>query len=84
MTSKELEDMFVGTVTVGERGQIVIPAEARKQLDIHSGDRLFVMAHQSKGGLALVKMDAIKEFLDQVRSQLDMIDHDSSGSTEAP
>lgn len=26
---------FYGVATVGERGQIVIPAEARKKMDIH-------------------------------------------------
>ncbi|MBN1794035.1 MAG: AbrB/MazE/SpoVT family DNA-binding domain-containing protein [Candidatus Omnitrophica bacterium] len=33
-----------GTVTVGQRGQIVIPMKARKALKIKQGDQLIVMS----------------------------------------
>ncbi|MDD5745929.1 MAG: AbrB/MazE/SpoVT family DNA-binding domain-containing protein [Candidatus Omnitrophica bacterium] len=33
-----------GTVTIGERGQVVIPIEARKALKIKPGDKLMVMS----------------------------------------
>ncbi|XKT74237.1 MAG: AbrB/MazE/SpoVT family DNA-binding domain-containing protein [Patescibacteria group bacterium UBA2163] len=32
---------FCGTMTVGERGQVVIPAKTRKELTIEKGDTLF-------------------------------------------
>jgi AbrB family looped-hinge helix DNA binding protein len=40
---------FYGSVTVSERGQIAIPAEARKDFDIKTGDKLLVMADLEKG-----------------------------------
>ena len=40
---------FYGSVTVSERGQIVIPAEARKDFDIKTGDKLLVLADLEKG-----------------------------------
>ena len=58
-----VEDQFFGSVTVGERGQVVIPAEARKRLDIHPGEKLLVMGHPFASGLILVKMDSMREFL---------------------
>lgn len=45
-----------GTVKVGERGQIVIPKEAREIFSIHSGDTLMVLGDE-KRGIALVKAD---------------------------
>ena len=33
---------FFGTVTVGQRGQVAIPAQARKNLGLESGDQLVV------------------------------------------
>ena len=33
-----------GTVTIGARGQVVIPAKARKALKIRPGDQLIVMS----------------------------------------
>ncbi len=40
---------FYGSVTVGERGQIVIPIEERKDFDIRPGDKLLVFADTEKG-----------------------------------
>lgn len=40
---------FYGTVTVSERGQIVIPAEARKDFNIKTGDKLLVFGDLNQG-----------------------------------
>lgn len=40
---------FYGSVTVSERGQIVIPAEARKDFRIAIGDKLLVFADMKMG-----------------------------------
>ena len=45
-----------GICKVGEKGQIVIPREARKIFDIKSGDSL-VLFGDEKRGLALVKAE---------------------------
>ena len=50
---------FFGLVTVGDKGQIVIPAKARKIFDISSGEQLVVLGDERQG-LALVKA---KDFL---------------------
>lgn len=46
---------FYGSITVSERGQIVIPAEARKDFDIRTGDKLLVFGDFEKGlGIATI------------------------------
>jgi len=45
---------FYGSITVSDRGQIVIPAEARRDFDIHVGDKLLVLG-DLESGLALIK-----------------------------
>ena len=40
---------FYGSVTVSERGQIVVPAEARKDFNIKAGDKLLVLADLEEG-----------------------------------
>ena len=40
---------FYGVVTVGERGQIVIPKTARSHFGIKAGDQLMVLADVKKG-----------------------------------
>ncbi len=40
---------FYGAVTVSERGQIAIPAQARRDFDIKPGEKLLVLADLTKG-----------------------------------
>ncbi len=48
-----------GVVTVGDKGQIVIPAKARKLFDISPGEQLIVLGDESQG-MAIMKA---KDFL---------------------
>ena len=50
-----------GTVKVGERGQIVIPKEARDKFSIEPGDSLLILGDENKG-IAIVKEDLMKNF----------------------
>ena len=59
------EDAFYGSVTVGERGQIVIPSEARAELGFQPGDKLLIMKHPIYKGIMAFKFEAIREFLDE-------------------
>ena len=54
-----------GMVTVGDKGQIVIPAKARKIFDINSGDRLIVLGDEDQG-LALMSEKKFMEFVKAV------------------
>ncbi|MBE5856046.1 MAG: helix-turn-helix transcriptional regulator [Lachnospiraceae bacterium] len=45
-----------GLVTVGEKGQIVIPAKARKIFEINPGDQIVVLGDEGQG-IALVKTE---------------------------
>ena len=58
-------DKFVGISKVGEKGQIVIPKEARDMFDIKPGDSIIVLCDKEKG-LALLKADAIEDLTDKV------------------
>jgi AbrB family looped-hinge helix DNA binding protein len=40
---------FYGSVTVSDKGQIVIPAQARKDFDIKVGDKMLVLGDLDKG-----------------------------------
>ena len=50
---------FYGSTTVGERGQIVLPANLRKKFKIKAGDKLLVMGHDHMGGVMLVKAEVL-------------------------
>jgi len=54
---------FYGSVTVSERGQIVIPAEARKDFGIEVGEKLLVLGDLDKG-IVITKATAIMQMID--------------------
>ena len=58
-------DKFVGISKVGEKGQIVIPKEARDMFDIRPGDSIIVLCDKSRG-IALLKADTIDDLSDKV------------------
>ena len=55
-----------GLVTVGDKGQIVIPAKARKIFEISTGDQLVVLGDEGQG-LALVKASSFLSLANLVK-----------------
>ena len=62
-----------GTATVGTKGQIVIPVDAREELDINVGDRLYVIGSQEKGKgmIGLLKEETLEKFIEQLNIQVE-------------
>lgn len=56
-----------GIVTVGDKGQIVIPAKARKLFDISAGDQLVVLGDEGQG-MAIIKAQSFLAMADAVRN----------------
>jgi AbrB family looped-hinge helix DNA binding protein len=54
------ESSIAGIVTVNDKGQIVIPAHVRSDIDLQIGDKLLVMVHPSKDGVTLIKPDSLE------------------------
>jgi AbrB family looped-hinge helix DNA binding protein len=51
-----------GTTSMGERGQVVIPSEAREELNIKSGEKFVVFGDAKKGTVILVKSEIMNKF----------------------
>lgn len=56
---------YVGISKVGEKGQIVIPKEARDMFDIKPGDSIIILCDKTQG-IALVKTDFIENLADDI------------------
>ena len=67
MQQKEEKYIF-GVVKVGDKGQIVIPKEARKVYDIKPGDALLLLG--DKNGMALVKTEIFQSAVDDIMEGL--------------
>jgi AbrB family looped-hinge helix DNA binding protein len=63
LMAEAMKGKVLGTVTVGERGQVVIPAEIRKMFKISPGDKLIVFAKPDMIGL--IPAEDFNRFLEQ-------------------
>ncbi len=57
-----------GVVKVGDKGQIVIPKDARKIYGLQPGDTLMLLGDQK--GLAMLKTDIFQGIIDQAMEGL--------------
>lgn len=63
MQEKEGKYIF-GVVKISEKGQIVIPRDARKKYDIKPGDALLLVGDEN--GMAMVKVEIFQDVVGQV------------------
>ena len=59
------KNKYIGICKVGEKGQLVIPKEARNMFDIKPGDSVIVLCDKKKG-IAIVKSDVIEYLADEI------------------
>lgn len=69
MTTENNGNYIFGVCKVGERGQIVIPKDARKIFDIKAGDSLLLLGDKNKG-LALIKTEVFTMQMDETFKDL--------------
>lgn len=58
---------FFGVVKVSERGQIVIPKQAREMYQINTGDKLVVLGEDATKGIAILKSDEFLQFAEMIQ-----------------
>jgi AbrB family looped-hinge helix DNA binding protein len=61
---------FYGATTIGERGQVVVPAEARKDLNLSPSTKVMVFGGPIGEGLLIVKADSVAEMLAHANKML--------------
>jgi len=62
-----------GAATVGERGQISLPADARRELGIAPGDKLMVFGNRVNDSIVLIKADVFENFAEFFMTKLNKL-----------
>lgn len=62
---KQSSQRVFGTAKVGDRGQIVIPKEARELFNIRPGNTLLIMGEENKG-LIISRPELLADLADQI------------------
>lgn len=72
MIKKHESEEFYGTTTLGEKGQVVIPAEAREALKLKKGEKLLVFGFGCEM-VAFAKVTDLKKFANHLSKKLESI-----------
>ena len=66
---------FYGSVTVGERGQVAIPAEARREQEITPGGKLLAFGGPEGKALVFIKAEFVTEIITGVTHMVSQVEH---------
>ncbi len=57
---------LMSTVTLGPKGQVVIPVEVREKMGIAPGDKLVALYIPSKGAVGFVSEEKVQHLIDKM------------------
>ncbi len=60
---------LAGTVTVGPKGQVVIPCEVRDDMGIKPGDKLIALYVDNKKSIAFITEEQAQEYINSMGEQ---------------
>lgn len=61
---------LAGTVTVGPKGQVVIPVDVREKMGITPGDKLVALYMPEKNAMGFVTEESMQSLIDQMGSHV--------------
>ena len=65
-----LNKKLYGTATIGSKGQVVIPADAREDLGLKAGDRLYVVS-AGTGGVVFLKEEMLEDIVAKMSAHVE-------------
>jgi len=60
-----------GTATVGTKGQVVIPADAREIFNIKPGDRMYVVGSEKAQWIGFLKEDQLRALVESITDNIE-------------
>jgi len=59
--------IFYGMITISEKGQIALPVDIRRDLNINTGDRLLVVKRRDNAGILLLRQDIMDNVIEKIQ-----------------
>ena len=71
--SKSYSKKLFGTATVGSKGQVVIPSEARQELGIKTGDKLYVVGSPERKFVGFISEEQFQELVEHLTDTVEKL-----------
>jgi AbrB family looped-hinge helix DNA binding protein len=75
------ERIFYGMITVSEKGQIALPVEIRRDLNIDTGDRFLVVKRRDNGGIVLLRQNIMDNIIEKIQDDDNFLNRINKGGT---
>ncbi|MBC7746734.1 AbrB/MazE/SpoVT family DNA-binding domain-containing protein [Pedobacter sp.] len=72
-TKKECPIHLLGTVTIGPKGQVVIPVEAREKMGLNPGDKLVALYVTEKKSVAFVPESQLESIIEKMATHIGVL-----------
>jgi AbrB family looped-hinge helix DNA binding protein len=59
--------IFYGMITISEKGQIALPIDIRRELQIKTGDRFLVVKRRDNGGIILLRQNIMDTIIEKIQ-----------------
>lgn len=69
MANQETKYSLYGTAKIGEKGQLVIPKEARDEFGLKPGDVVLIVGGSGKG-IGIMKSNSVNEIISKTFSKI--------------
>jgi len=73
------ERIFYGMITVSEKGQIALPIEIRRDLNIDTGDRFLVVKRRDNGGIVLLRQNIMDNIIEKIQDDDNFLNNINKG-----
>jgi AbrB family looped-hinge helix DNA binding protein len=64
---------FWGSATVGTKGQLVIPAEAREEIGLKEGEKMLVVSPSDSEAIVIIRPNILEQHLKTMQTNIDKI-----------
>lgn len=71
-----------GSATVGSKGQLVIPVEAREALDIKEGEKLLMISPPNSESIMIVRHNVLEEYMQRVQMNIKDLQNSTKGTED--
>jgi AbrB family looped-hinge helix DNA binding protein len=59
--------IFYGMITVSEKGQIALPVDIRRDLNIQTGDRFLAVKRRDNAGIILLRQNIMDDIIEKIQ-----------------